>query len=673
MKRYAIALLLAVCALTASAREVYNINRDWKFFYGNEVSSDNAPRINLPHMWNNDALGGQKDYLRGIGNYLKEIEIPASWQGKRVFIKCHGANSITNVHINGKHVGEHRGGYTAFACEITDYVNFGKVNYLWIMVNNSPQTDVLPIAGDANQYGGLFRDVEIVVTEAEAVSLLDNGSQGLYIKQRSVTAQKVEAEAVVRVDGRGSAEVTAVLELRDATGKVVASGSAKAKLSGRDITTANIPFAIENPSLWNGTKNPYLYTASVAILRGGKQTDRVEVKTGFRAFSVDRQRGFVLNGNPYPVRGVVVTQDRAMMGNALTKYQIEEDFELIRGMGANAVRVMGVCHNPYFYELCDKAGILVWNDFPLVGAAYLTDKSFIDSRSFRANGEQQAREIIRQRYNNPSVVMWGIFSDFSFRGDNPVVYIGELNALAKKEDPSRMTVASSNEDGKINFITDLIVWNQHLGWREGMPSDMSIWIKMMKDEWGGIRSGISYAAGASIFHQDDALVRPFMNGNWHPERWQTHFHEEYFSRVGGDPFFWSVFVGNMFDYGAAGRTWGENNGINDCGLVTFDRKYCKDAYFLYKANWNTDDLFVYIAERRWNIRGGRKQDIRVYSNCPEVELFVNGESRGIVKPNHGVCLWKDTELSDGSNTIEAHAVDIHDSAEIVIQKTPGVL
>ena len=671
MKRCFVILLLFSALWPLGAREVYNINRDWKFFSASEGSSDAAEVVNLPHMWNYDALGGKRNYFQGVGNYQKEITVPASWQNKRIFIRGYGGNSVTNVMVNGRHVGEHLGGYTAFAYEITDYIAFGRQNSFWIIVNNAPRLDVLPTAGDANSYGGLFRDVELIVADGEMVSVTDNASDGIYVAQKSVSRQKVSGEAVVKVSGVRDNVVQAMLSIYTDAGDTVATAAARVRLSGRTISTANIPFSFENPRLWNGTANPFMYNVTVKIVSNGRQTDEQTVRTGFRFVSVDRVRGFLLNGEPYPVRGVSVRQDRAMKGNAITSYQVEEDFDLICGMGVNTVRVANVPHNPEFYRLCDQKGIMVWSDFPMAGAAYLTDKPFVETASFRANALAQSTEIIRQQFNHPCVVMWGIFSNLNMRGDDPLSFLTLLNSTAKREDPSRLTVAMSNEDGGINFITDLIVWDHNFGWKQGQPSDISIWREQFRSGWQNLRSGVNYGAGASIFHQDERLERPDPEGNWHPERWQTHLHYEYLKNLQGDPLFWGIFAGNMFDYGAAGRTWGEGNGINDSGLVTFDRKYRKDAYYLYKANWNTTEPFVYIAERRWAARNQKTQNIMVFSNNPQVELIVNGVSQGEVAGYNGRFDWLNIALEEGENTITARSGEQTDTIKIRVLNSSG--
>lgn len=650
-----------------SAREVHNINRDWKFFSNSAVNSDGALTVNLPHMWNNDALSGRKDYFRGIGNYLKTIDVPDEWSGKRIFIRFYGANSLANVLVNGKHVGEHRGGFTKFTYDITDNLIIGERNYLWIIVNNSPQMDILPTAGDQNSYGGLFRNVELIVTDPTVIALTDYSSDGVYISQKNVSKQSASGDIVVKIDSPINCSLTAEVTISKSDNTTVFTQKRTVDLNGsKELKSISIPYSITKPILWSGVVNPYLYNVKVKLYRDEIVVDSISEKTGFRYYSIDPKEGFMLNGAPYKLNGVIAHHDRVMVGTALSTYQVMEDFQLIREIGATAVRVANVPHHSEFYTLCDKFGIIVWSDLPLVGATFLTDKAFLDTPSFKSNGINQAKEIVKQLYNHPSIIFWGIFSDINLRGDDPINYIKQLNTVVKKEDPKRYTGATSNQDGDINFITDVVIWNHHLGWKEGLPEDISLWLNQTEKDWDNLKSGISYSAGASIHHQDDSLYRPSYTGNWHPERWQTHLHEVYYNNIQDKPFLFGSFVGNMFDYGATGRSWGDGNGINNSGLITFDRKYKKDAFYMYKANWNKNSPFVYIAERRWDHRDDLNQNIKIFSNCREVELFVNSVSMGMKSGVNGLFEWSDILLKEGTNHIEANAVRVKDDIYIDI-------
>ena len=654
--RHIVLLLSLVLSTGASAREVVTINRDWKFFTNNETSSDKSMLVDLPHTWNNDALSGRRDYFRGIGNYLKSVDVPASWQGSRVFLLVEGSSTVTDVMLNGKHICEHRGGSTAFSCEITDVLRYGAGNFFWIMVNNSPRMDVMPTAGEANVYGGIYRGIKLIVTSDAAFSPLEDASQGVYIETSSVAGDRVEGKAVMNLTSRAGIPDDSYLRMRlvDADGRVASQSVADVAAGTRGDWRVELPFVLENPVLWNGLKNPYLYQAEFSLVSGNTVLDSLTVDTGFRYYEVT-DKGFMLNGEPYPVHGVVMHKDRVMVGPAVTPMQIEEDFNIMREMGANAVRVAGGRHADYFYDLCDQAGVIVWTDLPFTGATYYTDKAFINSRSFKENGQQQLREMIRQLYNHPSILFWGLFSDVEYRGDDPVPYIVRLDSIASALDPARKTIAASNQDGEINSVTDLIVFDHSFGWSEGLPDDILVWKEMMNRKWKDMKYGVSYAAGGSIFQQDDTLTRPVMLSNRHPEGWHTYFHERYFENAACDSTIWSVWVGNMFDFGAVGRVWGDGKGTNDYGMVTFDRKDRKDAYYLYKANWNESEPFVYITEKRRDTRSSRTQTIKVYSNQAEVELLVNNKSVGTRNGVHGVFVWENVELRGGINRLEARS------------------
>ena len=667
MKKAGILLVLLTACLGLPAREVINLNRDWRFFSYSEGSSDRAQNVNLPHTWNNDALGGKNDYFRGVGNYMKDIQVPLEWRNKRVFIRFSGAGTVTDLIVNGRHVGEHRGGFGAFTFELTGYLRYGEQNLLWAIVNNAPRLDVLPTAGDINIYGGLYRDVDLIVTEPSHIAVNHYGSQGVYVHQKSVSRERAELEAVVRIDGLRdrllSVTATVVTPMRD----TVASEHARFRVPAEGRGSVSVPIAMDNPRLWNGTADPFMYDVIVRLMDDSLLCDEVTVPLGLRYFSVDPKQGFLLNGSPYRLRGVSHYEDRASVGNALTPYQIAEDLDLIAEMGANAVRAAAYPHNESFYDECDRRGLVVLSELPLIGPAYMTDRGYINTEAFRDNGRDQLREMIFQQFNHPSVAVWGIFFNQTPRGDDPTAYVKELNSLAMLEDPSRLTSATSNQDGKINFVTDLVVWDHNYGWKEGLPSDIKVWLDQLRTNWGSLCSGISYGAGASIYHQDDSLYRPDYLGNWHPERWQTYLHEQYYPYIDGSPFLWGWFVANMFDYGAAGRNWGEGTGVDDRGLVTFDRKYRKDAFYFYKANWNRAEPMVWIAEKRWNRRPRTTQTVRVYSNADQVELWLNGASLGVKTGTNGTFVWEGVEMRRGANRLQARTNAGADEATVYIR------
>ena len=437
MKKAGILLVLLTACLGLPAR----------FFSYSEGSSDRAQNVNLPHTWNNDALGGKNDYFRGVGNYMKDIQVPLEWRNKRVFIRFSGAGTVTDLIVNGRHVGEHRGGFGAFTFELTGYLRYGEQNLLWAIVNNAPRLDVLPMAGDINIYGGLYRDVDLIVTEPSHIAVNHYGSQGVYVHQKSVSRERAELEAVVRIDGLRdrllSVTATVVTPMRD----TVASEHARFRVPAEGRGSVSVPIAMDNPRLWNGTADPFMYDVIVRLMDDSLLCDEVTVPLGLRYFSVDPKQGFLLNGSPYRLRGVSHYEDRASVGNALTPYQIAEDLDLIAEMGANAVRAAAYPHNESFYDECDRRGLVVLSELPLIGPAYMTDRGYINTEAFRDNGRDQLREMIFQQFNHPSVAVWGIFFNQTPRGDDPTAYVKELNSLAMLEDPSRLTSATSNQDG----------------------------------------------------------------------------------------------------------------------------------------------------------------------------------------------------------------------------------
>ncbi len=310
------------------------------------------------------------------------------------------------------------------------------------------------------------------------------------------------------------------------------------------------------------------------------------------------------------------------------------------------------------YDLMDKNGIVTWAEIPFVGPGGYADKGFVDQPSFRENGKEQLKEMIRQHYNHPSICFWGLFNELKEQGDNPVEYIKELNTMAHREDPTRPTTSASNQGGALNFITDHIAWNRYDGWYGATPATLATWLDATHKSYPGIKIAISeYGAGASIYHQQDSLVQTVPGSWWHPENWQTEYHIQNWKIISERPYVWGSFVWNMFDFGAAHRTEGDRPGVNDKGLVTHDRKIKKDTYYFYRANWNPEPM-VYIAGRRNVDRVKPLVDVQVFSNVEEVRLIVNGRLCGKMKPDGlKVCLFKDVPLRKGSNEIEVRAGD----------------
>ena len=632
------------------------LNNDWNFRFSHQVQKGTEVRVDLPHTWNaQDALSGKIDYKRGIGNYEKNLFIRPEWKGKRLFIRFEGVNNIADVFINRRHIGEHRGGYGAFIFEITGKVEYGKENSILVRVNNGEQLDIMPLVGDFNFYGGIYRDVHLLITDETCISPLDYASPGVRLIQDSVSHRYAKVRAIVDLSNGSSGNQEVELNVRLLDGqRVVKEGTKNVNLSGNEVMQQELTFEIDQPHLWNGRQDPFLYQAEVTLFRNGQMVDRVTQPLGLRFYRIDSDKGFFLNGKHLPLKGVCRHQDRSEVGNALRPQHHEEDAALMLEMGVNAVRLAHYPQATYFYDLMDKNGIIVWAEIPFVGPGGYNDKGFVDLPAFRANGKEQLKELIRQHYNHPSICVWGLFNELTELGDNPVEYIKELYVLAHQEDTTRPTTSASNQMGDLNFITDAIAWNRYDGWYGGTPADLGKWLDRMHKDHPKICIAISeYGAGASIYHQQDSLVKTVPTSWWHPENWQTYYHIENWKTISSRPYVWGSFVWNMFDFGAAHRTEGDRPGINDKGLVTFDRKVRKDAFYFYKANWNREEPMLYLTGKRNTVRTQRLQTITAFTNLSGAELFVNGKSYGKAIPDsYAILEWKNVELEPGENEIK---------------------
>ena len=670
------ALVVAVLGSQAlsAQRQVVSLDEDWQFRFSHSVEKGVYDRVDLPHTWNaGDALSGKPDYKRGIGNYRKTITVPDDWKGKRVFIRFEGVNKVADMFVNGCHAGRHKGGYGAFTFDLTDGLRYGAENTFLVRVSNAENLEIMPLVGDFNFYGGIYRNVSLIVAEPVHISMRDYGSSGVRLVQKSVSRESAQVDAVVQLsnDSGSGAEAELRVRLLDGEKEVLASSSAVSLPAGE--SSHSIGFSLENPHLWNGTEDPFLYTAEVSLWQDGRMIDRVEQPLGLRYYSIDPEKGFFLNGRHLQLRGVCRHQDRAEVGNALRPWHHDEDAAIMAEMGVNAVRLAHYPQSSYFYDLMDRYGFIVWAEIPFIGPGGYSDEGFVDIEAFRENGKEQLREMIRQHYNHPSICLWGIFNELSMRGDSPVPYIEELDAIAHEEDPTRPTTSASNIDGELNFVTDAIAWNRYDGWYGGTPADLGKWLDRTHEEHPELCIAISeYGAGASIYHQQDTVVKSVPVSWWHPENWQTQYHIENWRELSSRPFVWGSFVWNMFDFGAAHRHEGDRPGINDKGLVTFDRKVRKDAFYFYQANWRDDIPVLYLADRRCTERVRKVQTFRAFTNFPEAELFVNGRSCGKAGADSlRVVTWENVELSPGRNEIKVVAGGrkntVEDSYECYLQ------
>ena len=652
MKRYLATILLLAAVLPLPAREVFPLNEGWRFFFKSENSSDNARHVTLPHSWNTDPLAAGY-FLETTGNYRNNIYIPSEWASKRIFVRFHGAQSVADLFVNGSHAGTHRGGGTSFAFEITDRIRFGADNSLLVVVSNNSRNDVLPASTDANPYGGLYREAELILTEQTAISPLYYASDGVLVRPERVDAEKAEGEIEVHLTARGEGNCTLTVEIAAPDGRTVFSRRQRAKIDGKPVM---VPFTVENPALWSPS-SPALYTVT-ATLGEESPTDRVVARTGFRSIGVARAGGLLLNGDTTQLKGVVLYHDNALSGGTLTAEDYDADLRTIRDLGATALRSAVMPHDGYLYDRCDEEGLLVWIDAPLHRSPFLSDVAYYPTPAFEQNGLEQLREIVIQNLNHPSVVMWGLFSRLWTRGDDVQPYLRRLNETAHALDPSRPTVACSDQNGSINFITDLIVWRQDVGWNRGSTDDVALWRDQLQKNWSHLRSGVSYGGDGFIGHKSyTAQATP--RSNWMPEERQTRFHEEYTKNLQRDSLFWGVWIENLFDYGSARRPYG----INGMGLATLDRRERKDAYYLYRALWNREQPTLHIADKHRQLRDAPRQAFAVYSSVGTPLLTVGADTVALTE--YAPCQYRSDSISvTGSVTVRARAGALADSVTL---------
>ncbi|NND07610.1 MAG: beta-galactosidase [Saprospiraceae bacterium] len=665
MKKQLLYILILILSLIqtnqtlAQVRRTIDFNKEWKFVGQSVTGLEKDEMVTLPHSWNAaDAQLGIA-YHRGICRYVKTFDAEDDWRNKRVFIRFDGVNITSEVIINGKNLGEHRGGYAAFVYEISDHLKFSEENNIEVIVSNEATLDVLPLVGDFNNYGGIYRPVSLLVTEPICISPLDYASPGIYIEQKSVSEAHADLEVVTKLSNNGEeASINLVTTIFNGSGRNLQSIVTETILpkEGEDITQH---FSLQNPHLWNGKKDPYLYQIQVDVYQKNKLIDSNTEPLGLRYFHVDAENGFFLNGKALDLRGVSRHQDRKDKASAISQADHREDMDIMLDMGINALRLAHYQHAEVIYEMADSNGLVVWAELPWVGmpAGFLSESNgYEKTDAFHENAKQQLLELIRQNFNHPSILFWCIFNEIqSPEGKEPTAFIKELNEIVKQEDPSRMTVGASmlspQKFPHMHDITDLIAWNRYYGWYYKLPEDMGIFLDELHRDFPGLKIGISeYGAGGSINQHSDQLSPPNPMGSPHPEQWQSHYHEENLRIFDERPFVWGTFVWNMFDFGSHFRKEGDHYGMNDKGLVTYDRKTKKDAFYFYKSNWSEEPV-LHITSSRYLFREEAETQVRVYTNIDNVSLEINDRQYPTKSPERGVIVWDDVTLDKGNNGV----------------------
>ncbi|MEI8341359.1 MAG: glycoside hydrolase family 2 TIM barrel-domain containing protein [Verrucomicrobiota bacterium] len=650
-----------------SARKIVNLDSGWKFIRqdvpgAQAIKFDDSKweSVNVPHTWNSkDGQDGGDNYYRGPGWYRRNLHLDAGVAGKSLFLKFDGAALVTEVFVNGQPAGTHKGAFGAFCFDVTSLLKPGADNEIAVRVDNAKNPAVAPLGGDFTVFGGLYRDVQLLELDKLSISPLDYASSGVYLKQVQVNDKSAEIiiETLLRNANGTEKNPSLKYTVTDAKGKVVltATGSQTVAASGTATATQNL--TLENPHLWNGCNDPYLYQVKVDLLNDGKLADTVTQPLGLRYFKVDPDKGLFLNGSHYPLHGVNRHQDRRNKGWAIGPAEHKEDFDMIMEMGCTGVRLAHYQHADYFYSLCDKGGLVTWAELPLVNALGATPE-------FDANASEQLNELIKQNFNHPSILFWSLFNELHDGGKwldavPDWSLLPKLNAQAHQLDPSRLTASAAciKPNDPQNRVTDLVAFNRYPGWYYDKPDGWPKALEGMKEALPGSSIGISeYGAGANILHHEADLKQPKPGGNWHPEEWQSHIHETAYQAMEKYPWLWCTFVWNMFDFAVDVRDEGELPGLNDKGLVTQDRKTKKDSFFWYKANWSKEP-FVHINSRRFTPRPSGPATVRVYSNLDKVDLVLNGKSLGEKTGTDHIFEWENVVLPEGEARVQAVALN----------------
>ena len=572
-------------------RQVIVFNENWTF-----TKPGNAPiPVRLPHTWNaQDGQDGGNDYWRGTAVYEKEFFRP-DWFGE-IVLEFAGAAMSADVFVNGAQLAHHDGGYSTFRVNITDALVPGN-NKVTVSVDNSENDRVYPQKADFTFYGGLYRDVQLLLLPPEHFEVCKDGTPGI-----KVTPVVKGSAAEVTVETWQNGEGTVSFRFGD---EVYTAESRNGH--------ASVTFPIENVHLWDGVNDPYLYSIEAQF-----GEDVIAARFGCRSFSFDPEKGFLLNGHSYPLRGVSRHQDFLGVGNAITLQEQTLDMELIREIGANTIRLAHYQHAQEFYDLCDEYGMIVWAEIP-----YITEHM----PNGRQNTLDQMRELITQCYNHPSIVCWGLSNEVAVHGITEDLMQNHilLNDLCHEMDKTRPTTMAHpfmlEHESPLIQISDIGSYNLYFGWYMGTLEQNDSFFDEYHEKYPKRIMGFSeYGADANVRFQ---TAHPEQGD--YSEQYQCLYHESLLGTIRRHPWMWATQLWNMFDFAADGRDEGGAHGLNQKGLVTFDRKIKKDAFYLYKATWNKEEPFVHICGRRYVDSTEQETEVRVYSNQHQVTLMVDGQ------------------------------------------------
>ncbi|WP_234312036.1 glycoside hydrolase family 2 protein [Streptomyces griseus] len=646
-----------------------DLNAGWRFVRA-DVSGAQASgfddsgwtSVNTPHTWNAvDGADGGNNYYRGVGWYRRHYTVPSQLAGKRLYLQFAGVNQVADVWVNGTYLGQHKGGYSRFRFGVTGVLVPGGDNVIAVRVTNAGDTGIAPVSADYSFEGGIYRNVSLWALDNLHIRMEDYAGPGIYLRQSNVTAASATVAVTTKVwnDSTTTRSVVVRSVVADKSGNVVAEASGTpqvlAAATGSDVTQT---VSIDRSRLWNGLADPYLYNASVEIhdVTAGADTitDVVTERLGLRSVAVDATTGFSLNGSRLGLHGVNLHQERAVKGWAVTDADHTQDFDLVRELGANAIRMAHYQHDQKDYELADERGLIVWAEIPLVN-------SVTDSTAFTAGTQNQLRELIRQNYNHPAIVFWGIGNELTdYNGTATNTLLASLAGIIASEDPDRLSTyavrGEDPDDAQTGLHTQVAGFNKYYGWYYGSKDgDLGAWADNLHTHSPSRRIAVSeYGVGANTGQHALNPPKPAPGGSWHPEEYQSLFHEAAWKQLTQRPYIWGTFVWAMFDFASDGRNEGGQPGLNDKGPVTHDRLIRKDAFYWYEANWAGTPT-LHITSRRWTQRTDAAAELKVYSNADTVTATLNGAALGTLSSGDHIFVWADVTLRPGQNTVAVTA------------------
>lgn len=699
-------IFIGILLLNVQARTVVPFNTSWTFKKGpfsnstldyNQLFEGKWQLVNLPHTWNaNDmqtkeiksgSLGKNERFYTGDAYYRKSFVPETAWKGKRIFIRFEGVNTNTEVYVNnqplptkeGKNditydntkrngnynfVGRHQGGYSAFVFELTNMLQFGKENEILVKVNNEATPQVIPVNHTLfPMYGGIYRPVELIVTDDIHIAVNDFAAKGIYITQKNVSKKTADVAVKIKIDNKSGKKqpIELLTTVFEKDGSIKAKQSTQYTLLPQGRQTVTQQILVKSPHLWQGLDDPYLYKVVTQIKKNNQVIDEVTAPLGLRKFELRTGEGFFLNDIKYPLYGVCRHQDRLGKGSALSNADHDEDLAIIKEMGATSIRLAHYQQSEYFYSKCDSMGLVIWAEIPFVNRVTTLEDN---------NAQQQLKELIRQNFNHPSIYIWGMHNEVYAPSAYTVELTTKLNDLAKSEDPDRYTVSVSGYnviDHPVNNNADVQGINHYFGWYNGeledksdKEDDVASWAKRISEEFKDYRIIFS-EYGAEAIPEDQAeevgnFGNQWSNPSFFPEEYATKFHEVHWGVISKSPIFLGSYVWNTFDF-ATPITALNVNPRNYKGLVSFDRKLKKDGFYWYKANWSKEPV-LYITQRRMINRGNEITPITVYSNRGEPTLIINGQTiKGAKIGQTNVhYIFENVKLKLGKNTVEAKVI-----------------